>query len=312
MATAPQGEQNSAYRPALYDFMSTAFLRGVFIVKNHLYYNFDIRYYKNGSCHQALTDSSLCIVNLCALPAALPEGSAMKHMNILIADDEHDIRNLVKISLEENGYTVLTAQNGKEAWDIFSTQDVHLAILDVMMPVMDGFNLLRKIREKSTIPVIFLTARTDDMDKVLGLGLGADDYIAKPFSIAELLARVGAQLRRSNEYLAPKENTSERIEYGNLSVDKEKCCAYKDGRPIELSAKEYLLLLYFIEHPERVFTKRQLYQAVWNDEYYFDDNTVMVHISRIRNRIEDDPQKPQYLKTIRGIGYKLHYTGENS
>lgn len=236
----------------------------------------------------------------------------MKHMNILIADDEHDIRNLVKISLEENGYTVLTAQNGKEAWDIFSTQDVHLAILDVMMPVMDGFNLLRKIREKSTIPVIFLTARTDDIDKVLGLGLGADDYIAKPFSIAELLARVGAQLRRSNEYLAPKENTSERIEYGNLSVDKEKCCAYKDGRPIELSAKEYLLLLYFIEHPERVFTKRQLYQAVWNDEYYFDDNTVMVHISRIRNRIEDDPQKPQYLKTIRGIGYKLHYTGENS
>ncbi|NLX87390.1 MAG: response regulator transcription factor [Clostridiales bacterium] len=231
-------------------------------------------------------------------------------MVILVADDEKDIRDLIKISLEENGYTVLTAQNGKEAWDILSAQEVHLAILDVMMPVMDGFNLLRKIREHSTLPVIFLTARTDEMDKVLGLGLGADDYLAKPFSITELVARVGAQLRRNNEYLSPKEKSGASITYGNLSIDKEKCCAFKDGEPIEIGAKEYKLLLHFIEHPERVFTKRQLYQAVWGEEYYFDDNTVMVHISRIRNRIEDDPQKPEYLKTIRGIGYKLHYTGE--
>jgi len=230
-------------------------------------------------------------------------------MVILIADDENDIRNLVKLSLEENGYTVLTAQNGKEAWDILSTQEVHLAILDVMMPVMDGFNLIRKIREHSTLPVIFLTARTDDMDKVLGLGLGADDYLVKPFSIAELVARVGAQLRRNNEYLSPKGKSDANITYGDLSIDKEKCCAFKDGKPVELGAKEYKLLLHFIEHPERVFTKRQLYHAVWGEEYYFDDNTVMVHISRIRNRIEDDPQKPKYLKTIRGIGYKLHYTG---
>jgi DNA-binding response OmpR family regulator len=231
-------------------------------------------------------------------------------INVLIADDENDIRNLVKINLEENGYTALTAQNGKEAWDILTTQDVHLAILDVMMPVMDGFNLLRKIREHSTIPVIFLTARTDDMDKVLGLGLGADDYIAKPFSIAELIARVGAQLRRSNEYLSPREKETATITYGNLSIDKEKCCAYKNGEPIELDAKEYKLLQYFMENPERVFTKKQLYHAVWGEEFYFDDNTIMVHISRIRSRIEDDPQKPEYLKTIRGIGYKIHYTGE--
>lgn len=231
-------------------------------------------------------------------------------MIILVADDEKDIRDLIKISLEENGYTVLTAQNGKEAWDILRAQEVHLAILDVMMPVMDGFNLLRKIREHSTLPVIFLTARTDEMDKVLGLGLGADDYLAKPFSIAELVARVGAQLRRNNEYLSPKEKSNSSITYGNLSIDKEKCCAFKNGEPIELGAKEYKLLLYFMEHPERVFTKRQLYQAVWDEDFYFDDNTIMVHISRIRNRIEDDPQKPKYLKTVRGIGYKLHYTGE--
>lgn len=231
-------------------------------------------------------------------------------MVILIADDEADIRNLVKITLEENGYTVLTAQNGKEAWDILRTRDVNLVILDVMMPVMDGFNLLLKIREHSTIPVMFLTARTEDMDKVLGFKLGADDYLTKPFSIAELVARVGAQLRRNNEYLSSKEKANTRITYGSLSIDKEKCCAFKDGEMIELGAKEYKLLLHFMENPERVFTKRQLYHAVWDEEYYFDDNTVMVHISRIRNRIEDDPQEPKYLKTIRGIGYKLHYTGE--
>ena len=231
-------------------------------------------------------------------------------MTILIADDEIDIRNLIKISLEDNGYTVLTAQNGKEAFDILMAQNIHLAIIDVMMPVMDGFNLLIKIREHSTIPVIFLTARTDDMDKVLGLRLGADDYLSKPFSITELIARVGAQLRRSNEYFSPKGNAATSIIYRNLTIDKDKCCAFKDGVPIELGAKEYKLLLYFMENPERVFTKQQLYRAVWDEEYYYDDNTVMVHISRIRSRIEVDPQKPEYLKTIRGIGYKLHYTGE--
>ncbi|NLA83797.1 MAG: response regulator transcription factor [Clostridiales bacterium] len=231
-------------------------------------------------------------------------------MNILIADDENDIRNLVKISLEEYGYTVLTAKNGKDAWDIIKAENIHLAILDVMMPVMDGFNLLRKIREYSTIPVIFLTARADEMDKILGLGLGADDYLVKPFSIAELAARVSAHLRRSNEYLSQKEKAAASITYGNLSIDKDKCCVYKNGELIELGAKEYKMLLHFMEHPEKVFTKQQLYHAVWNEEYYFDDNTVMVHISRIRNRIEDDPQNPKYLKTIRGIGYKLHYTGE--
>ena len=231
-------------------------------------------------------------------------------MKILIADDEADIRNLIKINLEENGYTVLSAQNGKEALDLLLSEDIHLAILDVMMPIMDGFNLLRKIREYNTIPVIMLTARTDDMDKVLGLGLGADDYLSKPFSVSELIARVGAQLRRSNEYLTPREKSVTTVTYGNLSIDREKCCAFKDGEPIELGAKEYKLLLYFVENPERVFTKRQLYHAVWEEDFYYDDNTIMVHISRIRSRIEDDPQKPKYLKTIRGIGYKLHYLGE--
>lgn len=227
-------------------------------------------------------------------------------MRILVAEDEEDIRNLLRISLEENGYTVIAAKNGKEAWEIIETQRIHLAVLDVMMPVLDGFNLLRKIRENHTLPVIFLTARTGDMDKVLGLGLGADDYLAKPFSMAELLARVGAQLRRSNEYLVPKEKAPLIVSYGDLSLDKDRCCAYKAGELIELGAKEYKLLLFFMEHPEKVFTKKQLYQAVWEEEFYYDDNTIMVHISRLRNRIEEDPHQPRYLKTIRGIGYKLH------
>ncbi len=227
-------------------------------------------------------------------------------MSILIADDEVDIRNLVKLSLEEDGYTVATAGNGKEALHILMNQEIVLAILDINMPVMDGFTVLLKLREHSTIPVIFLTARSDEQDKVLGLGLGADDYLSKPFSISELVARVGAQLRRNNEYLS-KPTTI--LRYGELTIDKERCCAYKDGTALELGAKEYKLLVHFMENPERVFTKRQLYQAVWDEENYYDDNTVMVHMSRLRSRIEEDSHRPHYLQTIRGIGYKLDNQG---
>ncbi|KPU42870.1 alkaline phosphatase synthesis transcriptional regulatory protein PhoP [Oxobacter pfennigii] len=230
-------------------------------------------------------------------------------MNILVAEDEADIRNLLKVNLEENDYTVFAAENGLDAWDIIKAQEVNLAILDVMMPMLDGFNLLRKIREKSTIPVIFLTARADDMDKLLGLGMGADDYLVKPFSMKELIARVAAQLRRSNEYTLSKQQENNVIEYGRLRIDKEGCCVYKDGNPIGLNAKEYKLLLYMAENPERVFTKKQLYHAVWDEDLYYDDNTIMVHISHIRNKIEINPQEPEYIKTIRGIGYKFH-TGE--
>ncbi len=230
-------------------------------------------------------------------------------MVILIADDEYDIRNLIKLSLEESGYKVLVAENGKEAWELFSNSHLDLIILDIMMPIIDGFSLIRKIRERSTVPVIFLTARIDEIDKVVGLGLGADDYLSKPFSVSELVARVGAQLRRSNEYLSTK-GKHKLITYGDLTIDLEKCSVYKRQVPLELGTKEFKLLKHFMENPERVYTKRQLYQAVWEEDYYYDDNTIMVHISRLRSRIEDDPQSPLYLKTIRGIGYKLHYCGK--
>lgn len=230
-------------------------------------------------------------------------------MNILVAEDEADIRNLLIVGLEGEGYRVYPAADGLEALRLLQSEDIHLAVLDVMMPRLDGFNLLRKLREFSTVPVIFLTARADDMDKVLGLGLGADDYLAKPFSMGELLARVGAQLRRSRVYLSPPKQDPPIISCGGLRLDKDSASVTMDGAPIDMGAKEYLLLKYMLENQGRVFTKKQLYNAVWDEDYYYDDNTVMVHISHLRNKIERDPQNPEYIKTIRGIGYKLHWSG---
>lgn len=233
-------------------------------------------------------------------------------MNILIAEDEKDIRNLLLLKLEQEGYSVFAVKDGLEALEVIKKKPIDLAILDVMMPRLDGFNLLRKIREISTVPVMFLTARGDDMDKVLGLGIGADDYIVKPFNMQELLARIGAQLRRTHEYFNQNKKTNSQIEYGALVLNKDACCIYKDGVQVELNAKEYRLLEYFMENPAKVFTKKQLYWAVWNEEVYYDDNTIMVHISHLRNKIETDPRNPEYIKTIRGIGYKFHKLDEGS
>jgi DNA-binding response OmpR family regulator len=229
-------------------------------------------------------------------------------MNILIAEDETDIRNLLKIHLESNGYQVLACTNGLEALEVMDKNQIQLAVLDVMMPVLDGYQVLKRIRETSDIPVLFLTARDQDMDKVLGLGLGADDYLTKPFSMAELVARVAALLRRYQRYTdSPGQNKV--VSYRGIKIDKESCTAYVSDQPIALNAKEYKLLLHFVENPEKVFTKQQLYAAAWDDDYYFDDNTIMVHISHLRNKIETDPQNPIYIQTVRGIGYKLHKAG---
>lgn len=228
-------------------------------------------------------------------------------MNILVAEDEQDIRDLIVEQLKIDGYKIYAAEDGMKALEIFQNEDIDLAVLDVMMPKLDGFNLLREIRLTNYVPVIFLTARGDEMDRVLGLGLGADDYLIKPFSIAELRARISAQLRRTKVYSNANKSTKEyiKIKCGNLILNKKECCIYKNGQEVSLNAKEYLLLSYLMETSGRVFTKKQLYNAVWEDEYFFDDNTIMVHISHIRNKIEDDPKSPKYLQTIRGIGYKF-------
>ena len=221
-------------------------------------------------------------------------------MNILLAEDEQDIRELITIQLQAEGYTVFAKSNGIDALKCFQSEEIDLLLLDVMLPRLDGFNLLRKIREASNVPAIFLTARGEEMDKVLGLGIGADDYIVKPFSMAELIARVNAQLRRTQEYNNSKKVELSTISYGNLCLDKDACCVYLNNELIDLNAKEYQLLLYLMEHPNKVFTKKQLYCAVWNDDYYYDDNTIMVHMSHLRSKIEIDSKQPQFLKTIRG------------
>lgn len=224
-------------------------------------------------------------------------------MNILIAEDEQDLRDLVKLHLSKEGFNVLSASNGAEALDLFQNNNIDLAILDVMMPYMDGFQILKHIREVSEIPVIFVTARGEDRDKILGLGLGADDYVVKPFSPIELMARVQAQLRRYYKYSNAK--TSSEITVGDLVLHKDSCSVYKNHNSLELNAKEYRLIELLMENPGKVYTKKQLYETVWQDTYYGDDNTIMVHISHLRDKIEENPRIPKYLKTIRGIGYKL-------
>ncbi|WP_341457229.1 response regulator transcription factor [Acetobacterium bakii] len=203
------------------------------------------------------------------------------------------------------------AKDGIEALEEIKNNTIDLGIFDVMMPRLDGFNLLRKIRETSQMPVIFLTARGDDMDKVLGLGLGGDDYLVKPVSMTELIARVGAHLRRNYEYPETKTAKKSRLDYGSLCLDEDACCVYQDGVLAELSAKEFLLLQFLMRNPEKVFTKKQLYRQVWDDDLYFDDNTIMVHVSRLRSKLEKDPRNPEYIKTIRGIGYKFHIPRDN-
>lgn len=227
----------------------------------------------------------------------------VKRLNILIAEDEKDIRDLVSLHLSKDDYKVFEAENGIEAINIFESNKIDLAILDVMMPKLDGFAVIKKIRESSTIPVIFVTARDEDMDKILGLGLGADDYMVKPFSPLELTARVQAQLRRYYKY-TNSQNITELV-LGDLTLDKESCTLHKVKNRIELNAKEFKILEFLMENKGKVFTKKQLYEKVWEEPYYGDDNTIMVHISHLRDKIEDDPKNPKYLKTIRGIGYKI-------
>lgn len=224
-------------------------------------------------------------------------------MNILIAEDEDDIRNLIKLHLTKKGFNVYDACNGQDAYNIFNTIKLDLAILDVMMPLMDGVTLLKNIRKSSRIPVIFLTARSDDSDKILGLKLGADDYMIKPFNPAELTARVYAQLRRYYQYNSVEDESTYTI--GDITVDSNSCTVTKNGNKIVLNTKEFKLLELLIKNVGKVYTKKQLYENVWQDIYCGDDNTIMVHISHLRDKIEDNPKYPKYLKTIRGIGYKL-------
>lgn len=229
-------------------------------------------------------------------------------MRILIAEDEKDLLELLKDNLSREGNEVFIAENGKIAWDIFEHEKIELCIVDVMMPEINGFQLVQKIREKSETPVIFLTARGDETDKVLGLSLGGDDYLVKPFSMAELKARVKVQMRHMQKrglVVDEFHHSDTVLSCGELRLNLDEAVCYKNNQAIVLSAKEFLLLKLFMENKGHVLTKKQIYNAVWEEEYLFDGNTVMVHLSRLRSKIEDDPKNPSRLVTIRGIGYKL-------
>ncbi|GFP74331.1 response regulator transcription factor [Clostridium fungisolvens] len=230
--------------------------------------------------------------------------------NILIADDEVEIVELVELYLEKEDYNIIKCFNGIDAWNIMCEKNIDLAIFDIMMPGIDGYQLIKKAREKLNIPIILISAKNDFSDKILGLGLGADDYVTKPFNPLELIARVQAQLRRY--YLLKGDNDNgqktERIVYGDIELDEESCEAFKGGKLLELTSTEYKILSLFIKNIDKVFTKKQIFETVWEEVYYGDDNTIMVHISNLRDKIEDNPKKPEYLKTVRGLGYK--FTGK--
>ena len=232
----------------------------------------------------------------------------MSELKILVVDDESRMRKLVKDFLTRAGYQVLEAQDGEEAVDTFySTKGINLLVLDVMMPKMDGLSATMKIRESKNIPIIILSAKTEESDKILGLSMGADDYISKPFRPDELVARVKSQLRRYMQFggMNAAESNKEQIINGGLILDMKGKRMMVDGEPVKLTATEYKIVSLLMNNLGRVFSADEIYERVWNEEAYATENTVMVHIRRIREKIEIDAKNPRYLKVVWGIGYKI-------
>ena len=226
--------------------------------------------------------------------------------NILIVDDDKDIIDLLKLFLEMENFFVVEASNGEVALKCLEENHIDLAIVDIMMPKMDGYQLIKKIRETLQFPILILSAKSQEVDKIIGLGIGADDFITKPFSALEIIARVQAHLRRSYEFNDKAvEGKEKQIHIGDLVLDHHSCTLYKSSESISLSATEYKILALFMEEPGRIFTKKQIFESVWSDYYCADDNTIMVHISRLREKLEDSPKNPVYIKTIRGLGYRF-------
>ncbi len=231
----------------------------------------------------------------------------MNAETILVVDDNREIVYSLSKLLEYEGYRVLKAYDGLEALSVLGSSHVDLILLDVMMPRLNGLSALMKIRETNKIPVIILSARTEESDKVSGLVMGADDYISKPYNTAELVARIKAQLRRYHTWggSAPRPE-ADRLINGGLVLDKTRCLAIVDGAEVRLTATEYRILLLLMEHPGQIFPAEQIYERVWNERSdYSVENTVMVHIRHIREKTEIDPKNPKYVKVVWGIGYKM-------
>lgn len=225
--------------------------------------------------------------------------------HILLVEDDEAIREMVENYLTMEGFKVTTAINGEEALQNCLQNTFDLVILDIMIPKLNGLEVLKIIREQAALPIIIMSAKDSDVDKALGLGLGADDYIAKPFSMLEFSARVKAVIRRATKYSSQAEQKQEVLEIDNLKIDIVNFSIAKSGQEIKLTSKEFSILKLFVTNRHRVFTKEQIYQMIWKDAYYGDENIINVHIRRLREKIEDDPSNPQYIKTLWGIGYKF-------
>ena len=224
--------------------------------------------------------------------------------NILICDDEKDIVSALEIYLRAEGYRTFAACDGWEALAVLEREEIHLVLLDIMMPQLDGISAMNELRRYSNVPVILLTAKGEDTDKVLGLNVGADDYVTKPFNPVELLARVRSQLRRYMQ-LGGSAKREDLLSVGGLSLDDRSKEVTVDGEAVSLTPTEYEILKLMLEHPGQVFSPRELYRRVWNDEPYGAESTVAVHIRHLREKIEIDPAQPRYVKAVWGQGYKL-------
>ncbi|MCI8625362.1 MAG: response regulator transcription factor [Lachnospiraceae bacterium] len=224
---------------------------------------------------------------------------------ILVCDDDREIVDAIEIYLKQEGYQIIKAYDGIEALELLQREEVQLLILDVMMPRLDGIRTTLKVRERMRIPIIILSAKSEDADKIIGLNIGADDYITKPFNPLELLARVKSQLRRYTEFGSIVPKRQDVYKSGGLCVDDEKKEVTVDGEPVKLTPIEYNILLLLIQNAGRVFSIEQIYQQIWNERAVAADNTVAVHIRHIREKIEINPKEPRYLKVVWGIGYKV-------
>lgn len=223
---------------------------------------------------------------------------------VLVVDDDREIVDSIAIFLEAEGYDVKKAYTGLEALDITMSEEVQIILLDIMMPELDGIRTLMEIRKSKNIPVILISAKSEDSDKILGLNVGADDYITKPFNPSEMVARVKAQIRRYTQ-LGAMEITQNRIEIGGLLLDTESKEIYVDGESVRLTPIEYKIVELLCKNPNRVFSSDEIYSRVWNGENAVNDSTIAVHIRHIREKIEINPKEPRYLKVVWGIGYKI-------
>lgn len=228
-----------------------------------------------------------------------------KKLNILVCDDDKEIVEAIEIYLQQEGYQVFRAYDGEDALKILKEEEIHLLIIDVMMPKLDGIRATLKIREESSIPIIILSAKSEDTDKILGLNVGADDYITKPFNPLELVARVKSQLRRYTKLGNAAENGQAVYQVGGLAINDELKEVTVDGEIVKLTPIEYNILLLLMKNQGKVFSINQIYENIWNEDAIGADNTVAVHIRHIREKIEINPKEPRYLKVVWGVGYKI-------